>query len=164
MGSVERTSSSVRLQDAHAWSLTVNEKSHRGLVKQEYYCICLNPQLIVGEKLVHYVHERRSYIIGEETGASLLGFCVMPPLADGDTLHRSVYSAHGREHLQRGAARLKPECGTTYVHNELIIQKTPMLLSGCTILGNQLAFRFGEVGAEVPRARKLRILDWGALP
>ncbi|KAG5475227.1 hypothetical protein CUR178_04680 [Leishmania enriettii] len=159
MGSVERTSSSVRLQDAHAWCLAVNEKGHRGLVKQEYYCMCLNPRLIVCKKLVHYIRERRSCIIGEGTDASLLSFCAMPPLADGDTLRRGVYSGHGRVHLKRGAARLKPEYGATYVHNELIMQKAPMLLSGCTILGNQRAFSFGEVGAEVPHARKLRILD-----
>ncbi|KAK7195058.1 hypothetical protein NESM_000428600 [Novymonas esmeraldas] len=160
VGKEERVSSRVRLQDVRAWSLMINERHHFSPVEAGPYFISLNPRLVVGEKLAHHIHEDRTYIVGEGTNASPVDFCVMPTLADGDALHRSVYSPHCRVRREAAAVWLKPECGMTYVNGKLIAEETPLQPNDRIILGKQLAFRFVVVGQEPPTTRESRILDW----
>ncbi|KPI86548.1 hypothetical protein ABL78_4371 [Leptomonas seymouri] len=160
IGHTERVPSRVRLQDVRAWSLMINEKNHFSAVEPGPYFISLNPQLVVGEKLAHYVPEDRTYIVGENTNASPLDFCVMPPVADGDALHRSVYSPHVRLRRVGYAVYVKPECGMTYLNGKLLAEEQLLQHNDRIILGKQLAFRFVIVGTEMPKTPDSRILDW----
>lgn len=160
VGIDERVSSRVRLQDVRAWSLMVCETNHFSPIQPGPYFLSLNPQPVVGEKLAHYIHEERTYIVGEGTNASPLDFCVMPPLADGDALHRSIYSPHCRVRREGLEVWLKPECGMTYVNGKLLAEETRLVPNDRVILGKQLAFRYAEVGTELPRTTASRILDW----
>ncbi|KPA85062.1 hypothetical protein ABB37_01479 [Leptomonas pyrrhocoris] len=160
IGHEERVSSRVRLQDVRAWSLMINEKNHFSAVEPGPYLVSLNPQLVVGEKLAHYVMEELTYMVGDSGNASPVDFCVMPPVADGDALHRSVYSPHCRLRREGYAVYIKPECGMTYVNGKLIAEEQLLHHNDRIILGKQLAFRFVIVGTEVPKNPDSRILDW----
>jgi hypothetical protein len=160
IGHEERVSSRVRLQDVRAWSLMINEKNHFSAVEPGPYFVSLNSQLVVGEKLAHYIPEERTYIVGESTNASPVDFCVMPPVADDDALHRSVYSPHCRLRREGYAVYLKPECGMTYLNGKLIAEEQLLQHNDRIILGKQLAFRFVMIGTEVPKSPDSRILDW----
>lgn len=160
IGHEERVPSRARLQDVRAWSLMINERNHFSAVEPGPYFVSLNPQLVVGEKLAHYVSEERTYIVGESTSASPVDFCVMPPMTDDDTLHRSVYSPHCRLRREGNTVYLKPECGMTYLNGKLIAEEQLLQHNDRIIIGKQLAFRFVIVGTEVPKSPDSRILDW----
>lgn len=160
IGHEERVSSRERLQDVRAWSLMINERNHFSAVEPGPYFVSLNPQLVVGEKLAHYVPEERTYIVGSSANASPVDFCVMPPEADDDTLPRSLYSPHCRLRREGYAVYLKPECGMTYLNGKLMAEEQLLQHNDRIILGKQLAFRFVMVGTEAPRNPDSRILDW----
>ncbi|TPP54442.1 hypothetical protein CGC21_23005 [Leishmania donovani] len=65
--------------------------------KENLSCCCVDHKEHVScgarfqDKLAYDIHGNCTSIMGEAANALLLGFRVMPPLADGDALYRSVY-------------------------------------------------------------------------
>lgn len=153
-GFSDSPSMSSRLQDVRSWSYKINEMTRFSPTTPGAYFINLNPNLVVGEKLAHYIVPGISLIVGKPSDGSVFDFCLTR-----NEEFESVWSPHCRIRCEDKRTFLRPECGLTFINGQLLSDEREVLPNDRVALGTEVLLRYVVVDKE-RRVKGKHIVDF----